>query len=91
MSAYLSMSQLGVAMEELARLQHQVRLSEVNLHHEVNQCGERDLFSKHMSTGGLPLYNGQTVYVCSTMEYTIEYVHIPLWYTYVYNIGIACT
>ena len=24
-------------MEELARLQHQVRLSEVDLHHEVNQ------------------------------------------------------
>ena len=53
--AYLSMRQLGIAMEELARLQHQVRLSEVNLHHEVNQCGERGLFSEHMSTGGLPL------------------------------------
>ena len=47
-------------MEELACLQHQVRLSEVNLHHEVNQYGERDLLSEHMSTGGLPLYGGQT-------------------------------
>ena len=60
-SAYLSMSQLSIAMEELARLQHQVRLSEVDLHHEVNQCDERDLLSEHMSTGGLPLYGGQTV------------------------------
>ena len=51
MSAYLSMRQLGIAMEKLARLQHQVRLSEVDLHHEVNQYGERDLFSEHMSTG----------------------------------------
>ena len=50
-SAYLSMSQLSIAMEELACLQHQVRLSEVDFHHEVNQCDERDLFSEHMSTG----------------------------------------
>ena len=45
------MRQLSVTMEELARLHHQVRLSEVDLHHEVNQCGERDLISDHMSTG----------------------------------------
>ena len=58
--AYLSMRQLGIAMEELARLQHQVRLSEVDLYHEVNQCGERNLFSENMSTSGSATMSNST-------------------------------